>query len=124
LCHDGSYHFEPALQPLLTFPWKEYRDLETSPGCSSERTIQFSIGARAFSLTFDRDMITLLEFLEKLPTVTVSADADAGELGPGSGGMITIWESEKFDLDKIRESIKNCLDRLIEDLAFLKQHSG
>jgi hypothetical protein len=65
LYHDGSYDFEPVLQPFLSFPWRAYRDLETNPEYFSERAIKFSIGARALSLTYDRDIIDLL-VLEKV----------------------------------------------------------
>jgi hypothetical protein len=123
LCHDGSYEFDPVLQPLSSFPWKAYRDLETSSEDSSERNIRFSIGASVFSLTFDRDMIDLFEFLEKLLTVTLASDDYGGDLGPGSGGITTIWENEKFNLNEIQESVTRCLECLTEDFVPLKQHS-
>jgi hypothetical protein len=122
LYHDGSYDFDAVLKPLLAFPWREYRDFPAAEQYSSERTMHFSVGSKLFSLTFDRGMIELMEFLEKLPTVDVISDEDLGDLGPGSGGIITIFENDDFTLDEIKESITSSLSWLTKDFELLKQH--
>ena len=120
---DGDYLLEAELKPLLAFPWGEYRDLEVGPALSSKRTIEFSVGTTLSSLTFERDTIDLISFLDQLPTVVVTYDEDGGDLGPASGGVLTVWENEKFSLSEIAQSVKSCLVSLERDFEILKAPS-
>jgi len=122
--HDGDCSFDAVLEPLLAFPWDEYRALEIGPENSPKRTIEFSIGTKLSSLTFEHDTIDPILLLDELPTVAVTFDEGGADLGPGSGGILTVWENENYSLNEIAESVKSCLRSLERDFEILKARSA
>lgn len=121
LYHDGSYDLDAVFEPLSEFPWGAYRDFEGPTEQAPERKISFSVGKKTIELTLDRDLINLIGFLDLLPTVILKSDEDGGDLMPGSGGILTVWENEEYNLNEITESVKGCAASLCRDFALLKQ---
>jgi len=123
---DGSLSVEDMLKPLAEFPWREYRDYECVSDHSSERTIEFLVGSRKIEMTFDRDMIDLVQFLYDFPTILVLGDEDVMSLeerlalGPASGGTISFLKNDEYETKEIVESIQNCLASLRSDFDKLK----
>lgn len=120
---DGSLIAEDLLKPLAEFPWEEYRDFDPTSEQPSERTIEFLVGPRRIKISFDRDMIDLVQFLslEDFPTIVVRAFfefltlKERMEMGPASGGGVFFFENEDYETKEVEESIKNCVASLRAD---------
>ena len=80
-------------------------------------------------MSFDRDMIDLVQFLEDFPTIVVRDLAEFQtleeqlDMGPGSGGVTFFFENEDYETKDIEESIRNCAASLRTDFDFLMKCS-
>jgi hypothetical protein len=120
--YDENYYLEPALEPLLGFPWREYSDFEGASE-SSERTIEFLVRGRHRRVVFDRDMIYLAGFLDVFPVVVAKEDIGEDDWGPASGGILTFWQKSGYSLEGIADSVSSCRQALDRDFETIKKSS-
>jgi hypothetical protein len=76
---------------------------------------------RQYIRLFFRQILGLVDILDKLPTVKVLIDKGPPDAGPASGGMIVFFSAEGTSDEELNASVSALRKTLDADLASLEE---